>query len=73
MRNDNVINVVINVVKVDTHFATKSELFVVKKGSFGVKKELFIERILLRKRDFLVQNRHISEIFELLQCQIMIL
>ena len=25
----------------DAHFATKSELFVVKKGSFGAKKELF--------------------------------
>ena len=42
----------------DAHFATKSELFVVKKGSFGAKKELFIERILLRKRDYLVQNHH---------------
>ena len=57
----------------DTHFATKSELFVVKKGSFGVKKELFIERILLRKRNYLVHYLHNFEIFELLQYQIMIL
>ena len=55
MRNDNVINVVINVVKVDTHFAAKSELFVVKEGSFGAKIEFFGERILLRKRDYLVR------------------
>ena len=39
----------------DAHFATKSELFVVKKGSLGAKKELFGERILLQKRDYLVQ------------------
>ena len=41
----------------DAHFAAKSELFVVKKGSFGAKKELFGERILLRKRDYLVHTR----------------
>ena len=57
----------------DAHFATKSELFVEKKGLFGAKKELFIERILLRKKDYLVQNSHIFEIFELLKYQIMIL
>ena len=39
----------------DAHFATKSELFVVKKGSFSAKKELFGKRIMLRQRDYLVQ------------------
>ena len=37
------------------HFAAKSELFVVKEGSFGAKIEFFGERILLRKRDYLVR------------------
>ena len=49
MRNDNVINVVINVVKVDTHFAAKSELFVVKDGSFDAKKECLV-------REFCCEN-----------------
>ena len=44
----------------DTHFAAKSELFVVKDGSFDAKKELFGERILLRKRDYLVRIQNSS-------------
>ena len=44
----------------DTYFAAKSELFVVKDGSFDAKKELFGERILLRKRDYLVRIQNSS-------------
>ena len=44
----------------DTHFAAKSELFVVTEGSLGAKKELFGERILLRKRDYLVRIQNSS-------------